>query len=125
MGLRVNNTMGILLTAPEYVEGVGQSGRNWQKASMSIEFGEQYKHPVYCVAWGRTATLVKDMLLQRGAAVSVDLNIKSNKNGDWWRTDVVIEDIRYERDVHDSDNVAAVADDENIFVSDGEEDLPF
>jgi hypothetical protein len=123
MGLKIENKEMILLRVPEITRGVSQkSNREWVKAELVFEVKEtDVAHELVMIAWNKTASLIEDMCLKRGSVVSVDAVIKSEKYDKWWRTDITIESIRFQRNEIGTDHIDASKE---CFVDDDIE-LPF
>lgn len=109
MGLKIDDRECIVMRTPEIVKGVSaKNDREWVKAEVVVEFNDTgVAHNVCMIAWNKTARLIEDMCLKKGSVVSIDAIIKSEKHDKWWRTDITIEGIRFQRNEIGTDNVDA------------------
>ena len=125
MGLRIEDRECIVIRDPEIIKGVSQKNdREWVKAEVVLEFNDTgVAHNVCMIAWNKTARLIEDMCLKKGSVVIVDAIIKSEKYDKWWRTDITIDRIKFQRNETGTDHVDASKD---VFVpADEDIELPF
>lgn len=125
MGLSVKNMECVVMRTPEIVTGVAND-REWVKAEIVVEVrgNNGVAHDLHVVAWNAKARQVEGMLLKRGSIILLDLTVKSKKYKEWWRTDVVVDDISYVKQER-SDIGVPIVHDEVMFVQESDGDLPF
>lgn len=127
MAVEINNIKGVLIVAPEFTGGISESNREWKKCTCVFDIAgrDGRNDNVMAIAFNKVSDRIENMALKKGDELDLTLSVRSRKYNGKYYTDVNIVDAGFIRGNYDDTQAVLKQDEDIVFVSDNDTDLPF